>query len=258
LPITVFTFFQWTLKDSWLPILLSVFALLVIVVSIALPSFRAFLLKRHSGATALPAYEGRLDAADPLYAPHRPARWYASYPTLLVMLVKALVIGLAKNNGKVQVIVTLVFEFLLFIALIVLKPAHTRRGDALGIFLALVRVFAAGLNIAFIESLKVKAIPRVVIGVVLAVIFSVAVVIMFFDVVRNLGLISLFRRRRGNSVAEDAPLNKRQESDLVLEKDGALPQTPKRSADERDETLVDTPLDSPQRLQPLDYRINSA
>lgn len=188
-----------------------------------------------------------------MYIANRTERWFATYPFLLAGLVKALVIGIAKTHGEAQVIITLVVEVLLFVALILLKPAHTRRGDVLSTYLALTRILSAGLSIAFIESLKVKPIPRVAVGIVLAVILSIAVIVMFFDIVRNLGLMDLFRRQR--PVAEAAPLNARQNSSGMsqLEKGDATLKTPTRSVDALGDSLQESPS-STQQLHPLGYR----
>jgi hypothetical protein len=95
---------------------------------------------------------------------------------------------------KMQVILLVILEGLVFISIIVLKPYDTRKADILAGYLAIVRLVCAGLMIAFLPSLAVKAIIRVVIGIVTAVIFSVAVVVMFFNTVWNI-LQPLFSRK---------------------------------------------------------------
>jgi len=89
-----------------------------------------------------------------------------------------------------------------FISVIILKPYKTRKADILAGYLALVRLVCSGLMIAFIPSLEAKAIPRVAIGIVTAVIFSVAVVVMFFNTVWNILQPLISRRRRDPSPSE--------------------------------------------------------
>jgi len=93
-----------------------------------------------------------------------------------------------------QVIVLVILEGLILISIIVLKPYETKKADILAGFLAVVRLVCTGLMIAFLPSLQVKAIIRVVIGCITAVLFSIAVVVMFFNTVWNI-LHPLFSRK---------------------------------------------------------------
>ena len=187
-PILVFTFYQWTLKDSWLSILLSVI-ILVALGTIVLPS--AFFAVRASLPIAKWTTEPS-PAVAPFTAPYRPNRMYYVIPLLLVMTVKALVTAFGHTHGMVQVIFFVVLEFLLFLSLVVLKPYRTRGADVLAGYLCITRLVCSGLMIAFAESLAVTPIPRVAIGAIAAVIFSIAVVVMFFNILVNMGLWRLF------------------------------------------------------------------
>jgi hypothetical protein len=105
-----------------------------------------------------------------------------------------------------QVIVLVILEVFVFISTIVLKPYETRKADVLAGYLAAVRLVCTGLMIAFIPSLEVKAVVRVAIGIVIAVIFSVSVVVMFFNTVWNIlqPLISRKDRPASSSDSSDS------------------------------------------------------
>ena len=130
----------------------------------------------------------------PLWGQYRSERRRYFVPLLVALLAKSAFIAFGQASGKMQVIVLVIVEGLVFISIIVLKPHETRKADILAGFLAVVRLVCTGLMIAFLPSLKVKAIIRVVIGCIAAVIFSIAVVVMFFNVVWNI-LHPLFTRK---------------------------------------------------------------
>ena len=115
-----------------------------------------------------------------------------------------------------QVIVLVLVEGFVFISILILKPYETRKADILAGYLAIVRLVCTSLMIAFLPSLGVKAITRVVIGIVTAVIFSVAVVVMFFNTVWNI-LQPLFSRKN------HAPLSSDSSDSSALEKGDATP-----------------------------------
>jgi hypothetical protein len=207
LPIVTFAFYQWTLKDSWASVLLSVLFLLVILGSIILPSFLTTRLARRKGPDALHAHPKHLIAHGPLHAHYRPERWYAFLPVLGALFLRSLFIAFAAGSAMAQVILLLVTEVFLFVTLCVLKPHPTRGADVFAGYLSLSRIFATGLFIAFVPSLGVKPIPRVVIGIIVALIYSVAVVVSFFNIVLHLGIVSFFRRSQ---------IPRRQPSDLPL------------------------------------------
>ncbi|OJT11511.1 hypothetical protein TRAPUB_11969 [Trametes pubescens] len=190
LPILVFTFNQWTLKDSWLAVLLSVFLLLGLM-AIILPA--AFFAVRSSLPTARWSDRRAPASVAPFTAPYRESRVYYVIALLTVMVVKALVTAFGFAHGIAQAIIFVVLEALLLGCIIVLKPYPTRRADVLMGYLCITRLVCSGLMIAFAESLAVQPIPRVAIGAVTAVIFSVACVVMFFNILVNIGLWRLFK-----------------------------------------------------------------
>ena len=114
-----------------------------------------------------------------------------------------------------QVTVLVILEGLVFISIIVLKPYETRKADILAGFLAAVRLVCTGLMIAFLPSLEVKAIIRVVIGIVAAVILSAAVVIMFFNTVWNILQPLLSRKGRAPSPSESSDNSALEKGDVT-------------------------------------------
>jgi hypothetical protein len=145
--------------------------LLVILGSIILPSFLTTRLARRKGPDALHAHPKHLIAHGPLHAHYRPERWYTFLPVLGALFLRSLFIAFAAGSAMAQVILLLVTEVFLFV------------------------------------TFGVKPIPRVVIGIIVALIYSVAVVVSFFNIVLHLGLISFFRRSQ---------IPRRQPSDLPL------------------------------------------
>ena len=193
-PVVTFSFFQWTLKDSWLTILLSVILFLPVVGFIGYSAFLAF---RWSDFDSWPYHT-------PLWAQYRlDRRWYF-VPLLVALFLKSMVIAFGQAHGEAQVVILVILEGLLFISIIVLKPHDTRKADILAGYLAVVRLVCTGLMIAFLPSLAVKPIPRVVIGILTAVILSVAVVVMFFNTVWNILQPLLSRKNRAPSPSDSS------------------------------------------------------
>lgn len=135
------------------------------------------------------------------------------------MLLKAIFVAFAKGNGEVQVILMLIVEACILASFLVLKPYKTRGGDVLGLFLAIVRLACTGLMIAFMETLAVAAIPRVAIGIVAAVMFSVAVIVLFVNIVLHLPLIGHFSKSSRHSLQDSAVGSMMEKGDVSSESD---------------------------------------
>lgn len=112
------------------------------------------------------------------------------------MFIRAILIASAKNNGTAQIVVVVCIELFLLLSHVVLKPGKTRRADILCVFLSVIRLVTSGLLVAFIVPVALPPIPRVVIGIIVLVLFSIAVVVMFFNALWNLGLRRLWSQRR--------------------------------------------------------------
>lgn len=209
-PVTIFALYQWTLKDSWLSIFLSVILFLAVIGYILYSIVLVHRLALRSTPSELWTRPGFLASHGPLYAIYRSERFYATTPLILAIFVKALFIAFSQANGIVQVVAILVVECMVLASLLVLRPHKSRGADVLATYLAITRVLCTGLMIAFLESLNLGAIARVVIGIVIAVIISVAVIVMFINTLVNMGIMKLvparYRRRPGatpgNSDAE--------------------------------------------------------
>lgn len=203
-PVSVFAFYQWTLKDSWLSTLLSVILFLGILSAIASPLVLIY-RSSHSLREVLLAYpSGPLSPFTSIYrSPHT----YHYHLYFIITLLKAIFIAFVQSSGLVQASLILATEAIFLVILAGTKPHRTRGADVLSIYLAVTRVVCAGLPIAFAQSIGLAAIPRVVIGIVSAVIFSVAVVIMIINVVINAGPWSLIKSTlRGRNHQSVAPL----------------------------------------------------
>ncbi len=137
-----------------------------------------------------------LPAHEPLYGQHCIQRYYFSVLPFAAMFIRAILIASAKNNGTAQIITVVCIELLLLLSHVVLRPGKTRRADILYVFLSVVRLVTAGLLVAFIVPVAIPPIPRVVIGIIVLVLYSVAIVVMFFNTLWNLGLRRLWSHQR--------------------------------------------------------------
>lgn len=194
--------YQWTLKDSWLSILLSVLLFLGLLGFLSVSIFHVVRLAIRATPYALYTRPRTLTAYSPLFALYRPERYFSGIPLLVGILVKAMFTAFAHANGEVQVIAILVIECAVLACLLFLRPHKTRGADILATYLALTRVVCTGLLIAFIQSLNIIAITRVAIGIVIAIIISIAIIVMFVNTLVNLELIKVparFRRRKAPS-----------------------------------------------------------
>ncbi|KAJ7262283.1 hypothetical protein B0H12DRAFT_1105108 [Mycena haematopus] len=218
-PIMIFVFNQWSLKDSWLSILLSVLALLAILAAVLYPVYLTLRLARRESPDALESNLEHLATHAPLYAQYRTPRYYFFLPLLVAAFVKAVVIAAGQGQGMAQVVVLLIVELAVVAAHILLKPYHSRGGDVFSTYLAIVRLVCTGCMIAFVESVGVAAIPRVAIGAVIAVIFSIAVIVLAINIFLHAGVNRLWRRNnqpaRGSSPQGSADASMLEKGDIT-------------------------------------------
>lgn len=137
-----------------------------------------------------------LPTHEPLYGQYRIPRYYFFVFPILATFIRALLIAAARNNGTVQIVTVVCIELFLLLSHVVLTPGKTRRADILCVFLSVIRLVTAGLLVAFIVPVALPPIPRVVIGFIVLVLFSVAVVVMLFNTLWNLGLRRLWFHQR--------------------------------------------------------------
>ncbi|PPQ93798.1 hypothetical protein CVT25_013507 [Psilocybe cyanescens] len=205
-PLLIFIFYQWTLKDSWLSVFLSVLTLIAISALIIYPSFLTLRLARHESPSTLYTPDTKsLSRNGPLFAQYRSPRYYFFVPLLIAFVLRAIFISFAKASAEAQLALLLVVELGLVCAHLVLKPAKTKGGDVFGTYLAITRLACTGLMIAFLEKLQVMAIPRVVIGIVVALAWSVAVLVVIGNIAWHT-VLSLRSRKRALPSILDSPV----------------------------------------------------
>lgn len=202
-PIFIFGFYQWNIgkKDSGLSIFFAVLGMLLVftplITVFTLSAIRARRLRNHDNVSPLYTdYHFFHAVGDALYRQYRQKYhffWFA--PILLGMIAKAGLIGFGQSNAWAQVVGCIVVEFLILCCQLVLRPHKDRKGDWLGVILTLFRMLIFGLLIAFIESMKVKAIPRTVIGIVEIALVGIPTVILLFGLVFN-AFYGVFWRRK--------------------------------------------------------------
>ncbi|KAI4528653.1 TRP-domain-containing protein [Schizophyllum commune Loenen D] len=195
-PVLIFAFNQWTLKDSWLSILLSVILLLIVLAGVCFTVFSTLRIAKHSRPSALYSTPQHAQSLGPLYTPYREPRFYFFFIVLSIIVIKAIFIAFAHASGPAQIGALLGVEIIYFVALCALKPHPTRGSDVLAGYLSVSRIVGTGLLIAFVESMNVAAIPRVVIGIIIALIFSVATVVMAINIFLHAIVYSRFWRRK--------------------------------------------------------------
>jgi hypothetical protein len=200
-PLYIFIFFQWTLKDSWLTIFLAVISFLAISASLIYPSYLTLRTAREETPSALYARNStQLNRNGPLYAKHRLQRYYFFVSLLAAFLVRSIAISFAKHSGEAQLALLILTELALVAGHFVLKPARTRGGDVFWTYLAITRLVCTGLLIAFLEKIALSPIPRVVIGFIVMIIWSICVLVMFGNIFWHI-VVAVFEAVTGRSRA---------------------------------------------------------
>ncbi|KAH9986524.1 hypothetical protein BJV74DRAFT_964366 [Russula compacta] len=251
-PLATFALYQWTLKDSWLSTLLSVITFLVILGIVGCAAIGVLLFGRRSSPWLLTE---DLPVHQPLYGQYRIPRYYFFALPLLSTLIRAILIAAAKNNGTVQIVTVVCIELFLFLFHIALKPAKTRRADILSVFLAIIRLVTASLLVPFIVPIALPPIPRVVIGIIVLVLFSIAIVVMFFNTLWNLGLQCLWFHRQfttlsSRSSASQDSFEKKTEKD-VEKGNSNVTSRPLNPTPTHSGSLVDPAMNAPDALSQI-------
>lgn len=251
-PLVTLALYQWTLKDSWLSILISVITFLVVIGVVGGAALRVLLFGRRSSPWLLTE---DLPAHAPLYGQYRIPRFYFFALPLLATFIRSVLISAAKNKGSVQIVGVVCIELFLLLSHAVLKPGKTRRSDILSIYLATTRFVTAGLLIAFIVPINLPPIPRVVIGLVVLVLFSIAVVVMLFNTLWNLGLQHLWVRQpfsalRSRGTASQGSIDR--DAEKELEKgDANMTSRPLNPTPTHGGPTVDPAMNAPDALSEL-------
>ncbi|KAJ4468218.1 hypothetical protein J3R30DRAFT_3560231 [Lentinula aciculospora] len=246
-PLVVFAFYQWTLNDSWLSVLFSVIAFLGIMIAVCYPCVVVIRTVRRSEPSVLYTDPFLLKTYGPLHAQYLPRRYHFFLPLVIVAFFKAIIVSFISSSGMAQIILFLILEIALVLRVLLLRPHKTRGADIFSSFLAIVRVVCTGLMIAFIQSIGVKPIPRYAIGLVLAVIYSITILVVFFNIA--LHIQRLFKRREASrSSSRSSSLHG--SSNTMLEKDAV-------SSSTSDSDPYGRPRNpTPERNVPLDPEIN--
>lgn len=205
------------------------------------PIYNTLNVARRDSRYALWSNTDHLASHGPLYAQYRLPRYYFTFILLIAIFLKAIFVAFAKASGVVQLILMIVVELGVLGAYVVLKPYKTRGGDVLATYLSVVRFVCTGLMIAFIEKFAVAAIPRVAIGIVMAVIFSIAVIVLFINTL--LGFVRLLQTSCRHSHIDSA-------DDSIMERGSISPSSTEHFGRPRNPTPEkNVPLD-PDVIQP--------
>ena len=175
--------------------------LLCTAAAVLYPTIRTLLIARRTSPQALYTTPSFVRTFGTFYIHFRQQRYYFFVVLLAAAVLKSLFISFAKGSGLAQVIALLIIEIAVLVALCIQKPYRSRGGDALAVYLAITRVVAAMLMVPFVESLGVQPIPRVAIGFVLIVLFSIAVIVMCVNVTFNFGNGLLWRRHANTQLS---------------------------------------------------------
>ncbi|GAA97333.1 uncharacterized protein L969DRAFT_48524 [Mixia osmundae IAM 14324] len=215
-PIVTFAFYGYIVESTtgWASALLGTLSWVSMTFIILLVSIKLLkAAKRHEdGIDHLYDSEKFTYRTSSLFTQFKPDAFYYFIPIILVTFIEACFISFAQGYPTRQVVGLIVVESLLFIATVWHRPYATKGANVLAAFLQFSRVVTYALQIAFLDSTNVKAIPKVVIGIVIIVIQSIFVLILFLSIM--IGLIAaMYRGIRGRG-------NYRRNSDLT-DKDAA-------------------------------------
>lgn len=199
---------------------------------------------------------------EPLYGQYRVPRYYFFMFPLIAAFIRAVLIAAAKNNGTVQIVTVVCIELFLLLSHVTLTPGKTRRADILCVFLSVIRLVTAGLLVAFIVPVALSPIPRVVIGIIVLVLFSIAVVVMFFNALWNLGLRRLWSHQRftilmSRGSASQGSLEKMTEKD-VERGNSSLMSRPLNPTPTLSRPRVDPAMNAPDALSQVTPTITDA
>ncbi|KAG8934437.1 hypothetical protein FRC02_009905 [Tulasnella sp. 418] len=183
MPILTMAFYQWTIGDSWLAILLSV--LLVVFVGCII-GYNAFALVR-----AIRNHGSNLGYLQAFHEPYRPSRWYYAAVPLFQAILKAVFISFARDSGLTQAIAFIIIDLSVFVLMVFSRPHVMSRLDIFEGFLYLVRLITSGLLIAFVESIGVKPIPRAIIAFVAVLVWSIGIVACFVNLLATLVAVAI-------------------------------------------------------------------
>ena len=188
LPLTAHAWYQWTLGDTWLPVLLSVLLGILVWMSLMYVGVSAYGAHRVSILFKNPTFT----ALGTLYESYRSSQWFFLLsPFMPGIFIKSLFIAFAQVSGLAWIIGLLVVEAFTLGAWCICRPHLTQDADALSILLCIFRLMSLGLLIAFVTEVGIKPIPRVLIGLIIGI-TSIRMLLLIFGMTPmfSLGLFS--------------------------------------------------------------------
>lgn len=170
IPLLCLSFYQWTIRDSWLSALLSVIVSLLVTILFFSPLivqvYRKVLVRAPKTITLIPIY---VDI-------HRQYRYCHTigFVALLPPLGGCILVAFGQNHDAVQLALFMVMEISYVLFIFFRRSSIDMKGDRLlTMGLSASRVVVMGLMISFIQATRVAAIPRTIISFVISVILSV-------------------------------------------------------------------------------------
>ena len=153
---------------------------------------------RRKNVAALYTEGPHFSALGALYAAYRQPRWFQFITYLVASFIRSCFISFGHAHGLVQVIGLVVVELLVFGTLVVFRPGHTKGSDVLSLFLSIVRIATISALIPFVnDPIGLNPIPRVIVGIVIAIVCSAGIIVLFVNFFVNLAIWkSLFRHKK--------------------------------------------------------------
>jgi hypothetical protein len=165
--------------------LFSVFTFIFYLLALGYPTFLVIRTVRLHGRRELeePDEQRTLGA---LTGPYLTRRYYFFIISIVANFLRACFVSIGHADGFIQVIGLVIVELFYFFTLVFLRPSHNRRGDVFAIFLAVLRTIATAALLPFVkEKLGVEAIPRVGVGIGIAIVQCVGVLVILGNIVSN-------------------------------------------------------------------------
>jgi hypothetical protein len=183
----VLCFWELTRRDSAGEVVLAVFTLISVIGILGWASSKVIRIAQRSITMHKnPAY---ILYSDPvalnkwgfLYVQFKAAAYYFIGPVLGYLLVKAMFIGLAQENGTVQAVSLVIIEAALLITICVLRPYMDKKINGFNIAIAVINFLSALLLLFFTEVFNQPAIVTGVMGIfffVMNAVFALVLLIM--------------------------------------------------------------------------------
>ncbi|KAI9286526.1 hypothetical protein BC943DRAFT_351337 [Umbelopsis sp. AD052] len=142
-----------------------------------------------------------------LYSSYRQVDYLFFLPMLVYTIAKALVLGLASNNGEAQAIANLCIEILFGIALIFVRPYPNAKSNFFQCIMSLVRVIGFALLVTCATVFAVDVATKTKLGLALVVLHSATGVLLYILMVLNL-IFGILEGRKAKNNRKLAPEEK--------------------------------------------------